>query len=131
MLGAFDDRVRAIVASCGFVPFSADADPGRWTREDNLNLMPKLQPALESKEFPFEWDQLLALIAPNPVLLATSPADDVFAEVGKVEETFDRARRIYRLLGATAALEHVSHKSGHRMTLDTREAADEWFDRWL
>jgi len=131
MLGAFDDRVRAIVASGGFIPFAADADPARWTREENLNLMPKLLPAIESREFPFEWDHLLALIAPNPVLLATSPADERFAVASKVDETFDRARRIYRLLGATDALEHISHKSGHRMTIDTLEAADGWFDRWL
>jgi pimeloyl-ACP methyl ester carboxylesterase len=131
MLAAFDDRVRAIVSSCGFTPFAADSDPGRWAREDNLNLMPRLRPALESREFPFDWDHLLALIAPNPALLVTSPSDEVFANPAQVEETIDRARRIYRLLGAKDAIEHFTHRAGHCITSDAIEAADAWFDRWL
>ncbi len=131
MLAAFDDRVRAVVSSCGFTPFAADADPGRWAREDNLNLMPRLKPALESKEFPFDWEHLLALIAPNPALLVTSPADEVFTNHAEVEETIDRARRIYRLLGSKDAIEHFTHRAGHRVTPDAIEAADAWFDRWL
>jgi pimeloyl-ACP methyl ester carboxylesterase len=131
MLGAFDDRVRAIVASCGFIPFAADADPARWTRDENMNLMPRLQTSLESRTFPFEWDQLLALIAPNPALLVTATNDEAIVDAAQVDETIDRARRIYRLLGATDALEHLSHKAGHKMTVDGLEAADGWFDRWL
>ncbi len=131
MLGAFDDRVRAIVASAGFVPFAADADPTRWIREDNLNLMPKLKAALESKQFSFDWDHILALIAPNPALLITSPADEAFAQPAKIDESIALVRKLYRLLGATDAIEHVTHKSGARMTTEALEAADEWFDRWL
>ncbi len=131
MLGAFDDRVRAIVASAGFVPFAADADPARWAREDNLNLMPRLKAVLEAGSFPFDWDQVLALIAPNPALLITSPADEALSQPAKVEEGIAHVRKIYRLLGAADAIEHLSHKSGGRMTPGALESADEWFDRWL
>jgi dienelactone hydrolase len=131
MLGAFDDRVRAIVSSAGFLPFAADADPGRWAREDNFNLMPKLKAAIESREYPFDWDHILALVAPNPALLITSSADEAIAKPEIVDERIAQIRKIYKLLGAADAVDHFTHKSGAKMTAAALEAADEWFDRWL
>lgn len=130
-LAAFDDRVRSVVASCGITAFGADAQPERWAQESGLVLLPKMRPAIENRDFPFDWDEILALIAPNPTLLITALNDEILSNTSSVEDAVKRARAIYGLLGADGALSNFTHKEGHRMTPEALDAADTWFDRWL
>lgn len=130
LLAAFDDRVRACVASCGFTRFATDKEPERWLREE-LKLMPALEPYLESKEFPFDWEHILALAAPSAVLAIASLNDGPLANPKSVQKAVTLANPIYKVLGASSALSHYGHHDGHRVTPETQELADEWFDRWL
>ena len=131
MLAAFDDRVRTTVASCGFTRFAAEANANRWAPEEGLVLVPSMRQAFESQSFPFEWDDVLALIAPNPVLIASATNDEVLPGPESVADAVKAAQSVYKMIGAKEALQHFTHNGGHAMTIEALEAADAWFDRWL
>jgi cephalosporin-C deacetylase-like acetyl esterase len=131
LLAAFDERVQACVASCGFARFSDDKQVSRWVMDEAFAALPKLREAIEKKSFPFDWEHVLALAAPTPTLVLTALNDDLLPAAKSCEKATDAARSVYRLLGATGALEIESHQSGRRMTTSTLEAADEWLERWL
>jgi dienelactone hydrolase len=131
LLAAFDDRIRAAVASCGFTRFAAEATAERWAPDEGLVLLPKLRGAFETREFPFEWEDVLALIAPNPVLIASASNDEILPNAGSVADAVSTAQAVYDMLGAKDALCHVGHEGGHAMTLEVAEFAEAWFDRWL
>lgn len=130
-LAAFDERIGAVVSSGGITAFSEDENPQRWAADSGMVLLPKLKSAIDTGEYPFEWDEVLALIAPNPTLVITALNDDVLSKTSSVQNLVDRAREVYTLLGAGAALEHLTHKKKHTMPQIGLDAAGEWFDRWL
>ena len=130
-LAAFDDRVSACVASCGFTSLVEDDAPERWAREAGFVLMPKLRGAIERRQFPFDWDQILALLAPSPPLLITALTGEVLPNTTSVDKAVKRASKIYKMLGAQGAIENFTHRDGHRMTLEALDASDNWFERWL
>ncbi len=131
LLSAFDERVQACVASCGFTRFADDPQVARWFDAEGFVQLPKLKPAADKGEFPFDWEHVLAMAAPIPNLLITALNDDVLPNTESCEAAVTAARTVYALLGAAGALKEVRHRSGRRMTPETLEAADEWFQRWL
>jgi dienelactone hydrolase len=130
-LTAFDKRVQVCVVSCGFTRFADDAEPERWVRNEGFVHFPKLRKAIEDKDFPFDWEHILALAAPTPTLLLTALNDEIFSNTESCEKAAEIARRIYSLLGAEQALCNVTHKSGHGLPPRCLERADDWFERWL
>lgn len=131
MLAAFDERVQACVASCGFTRFAADKEPERWARDSGFICLPKLKNAIKERKFPFDWEHILALIAPSPTLLITALNDPEFANTRSCDKAVKMVSAVYGLLGASEAISNYAHDGGHRMTLESLEAADDWFDRWL
>lgn len=132
MLVAFDERIQACVASCAFTRFADDKDPGRWVRNKGFTYLPKLAQAVRARKFPFDWEHILALAAPSPILLFTARKDSCFPYTARsCEKAVRLARRIYEPLGEGDALQHHLHDEGHTMTPQLVEKADEWFERWL
>lgn len=131
VLAAFDDRVRACVASCGFTRFEDDDNPGRWARDEGCVFLPELRPHIESGDFPFDWEHVLAMAAPAPILLLTALNDPELAKTKSCAKAAKAARHIYKLLGEESALEEISHSDGRRVSPALRDQADEWFERWI
>jgi len=130
-LAAFDDRVGACVASCGITSFAEDSAPERWVQDGGLILLPKLREAIERREFPFDWDQILAMLAPSPTLLITALNDEVLPNTASVGKSMKCASKVYKMLGAESAIANFVHSEGHCMTPEALETADNWFERWL
>lgn len=130
-LAAFDERVQACIASCGFTRFADDSDPERWVRETGFCHFPKLRDAVKARSFPFDWEHLLALAAPTPILLLTAFNDDIFPNTESCGVAVELAGKVYAMLGAPEALENFTHESGHAVTYEALQQADEWFERWL
>ncbi|MCH7959701.1 MAG: dienelactone hydrolase family protein [Candidatus Hydrogenedentes bacterium] len=130
-LAAFDDRVRSCVASCGVTPIADQEHPGRWPGESQLLLMPKLEKQRKKSGSAFEWDQIIAMIAPNPTLLVTALNDEVLPNTKACKTLVERAKKVYTLLGEGAAMEIRTHKGGHCVTAESLDASVEWFERWL
>jgi len=130
-LAAFDERIRACVASCGFTRFADDKTPERWVEDEGFAVLPKLKDAVDKREFPFDWEHILALGAPIPTLLLTALNDPSLANTKSCDKAAKLAGGIYGLLGAEEALCNRTHREGHTLTPELLECADEWFERWL
>ena len=130
-LAAFDERIQTCVASCGFTRFAVDTGPERWARESGFVYLPLLRDAVKSGKFPFDWEHILALVAPSPTFLISALNDSCFPNTKSCEKAVQLASTVYKLLGAHNALTLLTHNEGHRMTPEALEAADDWFERWL
>ncbi len=131
LVAAFDERVQVCVASCAFTRFQDDKQPGRWVQNGDCALLPNLEEAIASKSFPFDWEHVLALAAPTPTLVITALNDDRLANTKSCQKAVGAAKNVYRMLGAENALENWTHSNGRTITVETLDAADEWFERWL
>jgi cephalosporin-C deacetylase-like acetyl esterase len=72
---------------------------------------------------------LLALRAPRPTLLCTAVRD--FFPIEGARETFDDVKYLYAVAKSADRFAKVEADAGHGLTLTLREAAYDWFDRFL
>ena len=118
----FDERIKAVVSSCGLDSF-ADYKGGDITGWTSTRYMPRLAAYKgRSNETPFDFDELLAALAPRPVLLSASIHDANF-QAASVDRIAAAARTVYALHGAPDALV-VQHPDGeHDFPDEAREKA--------
>jgi dienelactone hydrolase len=130
-LAAFDERVKACVASCSFTPFRADENPMRWARTSWFCHFPALRPHIERRRYPFDFEHVFALIAPRALLLITGLNDPIFPQAWACDESVRIAAHVWDILGARVTIRHHVHSRGHRITRAGQEAADLCFHRHL
>jgi len=143
---ALDERIAVGVSNCGFDTFRLDGNTWRWSRATAL--LPLLgfyvtNPRLNMEfyravpdagviEVPFEMHQLLALIAPRPLLLSTSDEDFVFPNGGwSARRALARVAPVYELLDARDCLASYYFDGGHSFSAEAASRAYDWLDRWL
>lgn len=143
---AFDERVKAGASNCGFDTFRIDGNTWRWSRATAL--LPRLGfytsnpdlnmdfyravPDSEVIHTPFEMHELLALIAPRPLLLSTSDEDFVFPNGGwSARRALARLGPVYELLGAKERLSSYFFNGGHSFPAEASSNAYTWLARWL
>lgn len=143
---AFDERLKAGVSNCGFDTFRIDGNTFRWSKATAL--MPLLgfyatNPRLSMEVYravpdsgvidvPFDLHELLALIAPRPLLLSTSDEDFVFPNGGwSVRRSLERVKPVYELLGAPENLSSYFFSGGHNFTAEASANAYSWLERQL
>ena len=131
LLAAFDERVQVCVANSPFARFADDKNVARWWSHDDLPLLPKLAKAAEDKDYPFDWEHILALIAPNPTLILNALNNPDLPNSKSCEKAVKRGQHIYKLLGAVNALDIFGHYDGDTLSPPLLESADEWMERWL
>ncbi len=98
-VGLFDDRIKAVVTSCGFNRFP-QYYKGNITGWSHSGYMPRLKSkfALNLDRVPFDFPELIAALAPKAIF-TNSPLRDANFEVEGVRECIEPARSIYQLLG--------------------------------
>ncbi|MCP4784199.1 MAG: prolyl oligopeptidase family serine peptidase [Fuerstiella sp.] len=69
----------------------------------------------------------LAAMAPKPIIVLAKEKD--FFDVRGSEETYDRLRRLYRLLGAEENIALFVGPTGHGYSQENREAMYSWFNQ--
>ena len=80
---------------------------------------------------PFDGPAMLPLIAPRPLLVINGDADPRTPLPG-VNECLAAARTAYRAADAEAKLQVIIQpKTGHQVTVEARQAAMDWFVKWL
>lgn len=80
-----------------------------------------------------QWGDLtdvVSLIAPRPFLALNGEEDWRFPIAG-AKEVIDRAKMLYRRLGAPEAIELFVSPKAHEFTDEMRSRAYNWIDRWL
>jgi dienelactone hydrolase len=115
--GAFDVRYRAVVFSEGGIGLAMSNWDAPWY----------LGSQLPNRSDGMDHHELLALIAPRPLLLVAGDSadnDQSRKYVEAVEGTFD-------LLGASQNLQWFDHHLGHRYPPEARRTAEEFLDLHL
>lgn len=90
----FEPRLKAVVSSCGFTTFRKDDLPS-WT---GRTYMPRIASAFgnDATRVPFDFPEILAALAPRPLLAIACEKDNDF-DVSGVRDCLTAARPIYRL----------------------------------
>ena len=127
---ALDARVCSVVSVAGFTPLRADSAAQGAGVLGRLSLERPVAPRLglfigREAEVPYDYDELLALIAPRPALVV-QPRMDRDAAPAEVRAAVERARKVYALQNAAQALTLQEPDDYQRMPAATQDAALEW-----
>ncbi|CAN5916859.1 hypothetical protein BH23PLA1_BH23PLA1_38300 [soil metagenome] len=127
----FDDRVKAVVSSCGFnsFPYYYEGNIAGWSHN---GYMPRLRADydLDPARVPFDFPELIAALAPRP-FFTNSPLHDANFEVEGVRVCIETAQPVYELLGAGDHLKAVYPDAEHDFPPEVRAEAYEFLDRHL
>jgi hypothetical protein len=126
-----DDRLKAVVTSCGFTPFH-DYYGGKvagWTSD---RYMPHIRDVYENNadKIPFDFYEVIAALAPRAVF-SNSPLHDSNFDITGIRKAFTKASAIYTLLKAEKNLQLVTPDAPHDFPDAERHAAYEWLDQIL
>lgn len=125
---AFDERIKVVVTSCGFDSFKdyMDGDIRGWTSE---RYMPRLL-QYGSQYTPFDFDDVLGLIAPRPVFVS-APLRDANFKWWSVDHLAAKVRPAYEQAGRPQDL-HVEHPPiEHSFPAQMRRRAYEFIEEKL
>ncbi len=130
-LAAADARVKATVTSCGWTPFPYyyGGDVTGWTSQ---RYMPRLRDVFSQKleRLPFDFDELVASLAPRAFFTNSPEADSNF-EVAGIRDAEPRIRSVYALYQAEDQLEFHYPAAEHDFPEPQRQAAYRFLTRWL
>ena len=127
---AFEPRISAAVASCGFTTFRSDPTPERWSHLTAL--IPQIGVYLpDVASIPFDWQHVLALTAPRPVYVWYATQDTVFPRTEGLQSLLQDVQGVYRLYGADQSLAWQAFDGPHSFPRTGREAAYRWLDARL
>jgi hypothetical protein len=125
---AFDSRITVVVSSCGFDSFRDyyDGDPAVWQPERGwcqTRYMPRLAGYRgRLDQIPFDFPDVLALIAPRRVYVSAPVGDSNF-RWKSVDRVVDSARVLAAEAGVAAAIEVHHPEVPHRFPPEQREQA--------
>ena len=125
---AFDDRIKVVATSCGFDSFRdyMNGDIKGWTSE---RYMPKLLQFAPDR-YPFDFDTVLAAIAPRTVLVSAPKGDSNF-KWESVNRVVKAAETLSASLGKTAVIRVEHPDCEHSFPKETRERMYKVFDKNL
>lgn len=132
---AFDERVKAGVASCGYWPHFGDIaregaeGRGRWVRPKGWVGTPHVRGLFEAGEsFPYDWHELAACASPRALFFHCA-RNDYGAVPEAIEATFVEIAKVNRLLGSPENHLHpVWSPGGHDFPDWVRAEAYAWLD---
>jgi dienelactone hydrolase len=120
-LAAFDDRIKAAVASEG----------GTGFRSTNWDAPWYLGPAIRDENFPLNHHQLLALIAPRPFLILGGESGRGAADGDRSWPLIEVALPVWKLYGEPTRIGLLNHRQGHSISPESFERIAEWLETYL
>lgn len=127
----YEPRIKVVVSNCGFTRFHRyyEGDLTGWT---SGRYFPRIASVYDSDpdKVPFDFHELIAVLAPRP-FLASSPIHDGNFDVTGVRETIAAARSAYELYGQSDHLQANYPNCGHDFPPQVREVAYGFLDRYL
>lgn len=127
----FEPRIKAVVSSCGFnsFPYYYQGNIAGWSHR---GYMPRLKEAyaLDLKQVPFDFPELIAALAPRG-FFTNSPLRDSNFDVQGVRVCLAAAEPVYRLYGASDRLQAVYPDAEHDFPSAERIKAYEFLDSRL
>jgi acetyl esterase/lipase len=122
----FDERLKAVVSSCGFTPFH-DYYQGKLAGWTSDRYMPRIRDIYNNDpdKVPFDFYEILGGLAPRG-FYSNSPIDDSNFDVQGVRKAFAKAEKTYELFDAKNQLKLVTPDAKHDFPDTERFAAYEW-----
>lgn len=130
-LAAFEPRVRAAVSSCGFNPMGLASKPFAWARTSWFVHFPRLAPYLRAGILPFDFHEVLALVAPRPLFNYSAARDSIFPDADAIRGAAAQVGEVYRLMGAEDRFVFRITDGPHEFPPAVREEAYGWLARQL
>ncbi|HEV3437168.1 MAG TPA: alpha/beta fold hydrolase [Gemmata sp.] len=128
---AFDERLKAIVSSCGFCSFAKykGGNLKGWTSD---RYMPRIASEFgnDPKKMPFEFADVIACFAPR-AFLAVAPLHDDNFDVTGVKDAIAAAEPAYKALRAADNLKAIYPDAQHDFPEEGRKVAYEFLDKHL
>ncbi|MDN3656816.1 alpha/beta fold hydrolase [Ferruginibacter paludis] len=135
---AFDTRLKVVVSSCGWTLFDnynigKEAEQiyggrlGPWAQDRYMPLL-KNKYHLDPAKMPFDFDEVIAAIAPRSVF-TNAPLKDGNFDVQGVQQGIANVRPVYHLLQADDHLQASYPSSEHDFPTDTRLLAYHFIDQ--
>lgn len=128
---AFDQRLRAVVTSCGFTAFHHyyGGKLAGWTSD---RYMPRIRDMWNNDpdRVPFDFYEVLAAIAPRPIFINAPLHDSNFDNEG-VKKVVDSVMKVHELLGAKEKVVAAYPDCGHDFPDAIRQQAYEWLEEQL
>ncbi len=139
-VGAFDTRLKIVVSSCGWTGFDYynvgekaiqryGARLGPWAIPRYMPLL-REKYELDSKKIPFDFDEMIAAIAPR-VFFSNSPVQDENFALNGVRKGIENASTAYRLLGVPGNLHVYYPEAKHDFPTEIRMKAYDMIDKVL
>ena len=148
--GAFDERLKVIVSSCGWTLFDYDnleeskddkfmeAYGGRlgdWAQEVYMPLLHKFQlnakrDDLDPRKIPFDMDEVIASLAPR-MFFSNSPLKDSDFNPEGVRKGIADVSKVYQFLDAGDKLQVRYPESNHDFPPEVRLEAYRFIDKYL
>ena len=120
-LMAFDDRVKAGVSSEGGISLPSTNWDAPWY----------LGPAAKKSDFPRDHHELLAIIAPRPLLVLGGETGRGAADGNRSWPHIAAAQKVYRLYGEPVRLGLLNHGEGHKFSPASGEKSFAWLEAGL
>lgn len=130
-LAAMDERIKAVVSSCGFCPFLHDPDPNRWGQRDWFSHLPRLTEDIDEDRIPFEFHEIMAIMAPKPLFNWFTQNDRIFPNWQAAAFASMDIHRLYQWMGRTDAYSSLMGNEGHDFPERIRTLSYQFLDRWL
>jgi pimeloyl-ACP methyl ester carboxylesterase len=136
-VGAFDPRLKVIVASCGwtlmdYYDIGEEGSKkyggrlGPWAQDRYMPLL-RDKYELDGDRFPFDFDGVIAALAPRH-FFSNSPLNDSNFDVDGVREGLATASEVYRFMGAEKNLQVRYPDAGHDFPTEVRSEAYRFID---
>ena len=135
LTATFENRIKGLISVCGLDPLRLDT-PDKGTegirQYSHLHgLLPRLGFFVDHPDrVPFDFDEVVALMAPKPALIL-APKFDRYARVADVERELEPAKRVYSLLGQSGTLTFETPEDFNRFPRRMQERALEWLGGYV
>lgn len=131
-LAGVDERIKAVVSSCGFSPFTGDSTPEHWTyRSYPYTHIPKISADLKQDQIPFDFHEIIALCAPTPFFGYAGQDDHIFSHWKSIGEGNLELKKLYQWLGKEDCFQSFIGAGGHDFPKEIRMLAYLFLDHWL
>jgi dienelactone hydrolase len=127
---ALDERIAGVASFCGFTPLRTDTPERPSGGIERLWRWHSLEPLLglfagRQEEIPYDYDDVLALVAPRPCLVY-SPRRDRMADFDDVVACVAQSRKAWQAQGRPNALTHLTPNDVNRFQAGQQRVFLEW-----
>jgi len=127
---ALDDRIAGLVSVCGFSPMQLDTAgrtaEGIYAYSHLHGLLPRLGFfAGHEDRIPYDYHEMLAAIAPRPILVV-APTWDQYANFEDVQECITQVKDVYDLYGESDQVELFAPVDYNRFSVEMRNKVTTW-----